>query len=114
METTIEKKERLYKTSTILRRSLRIAYPSGKGRLVLRTEPDWEKDIEPDSVSEDGNTSVFQIEADQPFLYFKPCLIGEDGVYHWSAGANKLLLMEEKDQRVLYPFFFRIRTWPIL
>ena len=29
-----------------------------------------------------------------------------DGAYHWSIGANKLLLMEEKDQRISYPFFF--------
>ncbi len=106
MTTTIEKKERLYKTSSVQKRSLRVAYPSGRGRLVLRTESDWEKDLAPESVSEDGNTSIFQVEADQPFLYFKPCLITEDGVYHWSVGANKLLLMEEKDQRILYPFFF--------
>src|SRR5574341_179104 len=99
------KKERLYKTPTTLERTLRVSYPAGKGRLVLRTEQDWDKDIEAVAVSEDGNTTTFQLQADQPFLYFKPCLVG-DGGFHWSVGPNKLLLMGEDDQRVSYPFFF--------
>jgi predicted alpha/beta superfamily hydrolase len=102
----IEKKEQLYRTSTVQTRTLRLAYPTGRGKIVLRTEQDWNKDIEPISVSEDGNTLTFELSIDQPFLYFKPCLIDDKGEYHWSVGANKLLLMEEKDQRILYPFFF--------
>ena len=100
------KKEKLYKTSTTLKRKLRVAYPAGKGRMVLRTETDWEKDIEGVSGSEDGNITLFDVEADQPFLYFKPCLITNDGIHHWSVGTNKLLLMEEDDRRISYPFFF--------
>jgi predicted alpha/beta superfamily hydrolase len=108
MEATIEapKKERLYKTSKVLTRTLRIAYPAGNGRIVLRSEQDWEKDVEAVSVSEDGTVSTFELSFNQPFIYFKPCLIGNDGVFHWSLGANKLLLMEEKDQRIMYPYFF--------
>jgi predicted alpha/beta superfamily hydrolase len=101
-----EKQEKLYKTSTVQTRTVRINYPPGKGRMVLRTELDWDKDVEPVSVSEDGTTTTFELSANQPFLYFKPCLIDGNGQYHWSVGANKLLLMEEKDQRVVYPFFF--------
>jgi predicted alpha/beta superfamily hydrolase len=99
------KKQRLYKTETKLKRNLRVSYPAGNGGLVLRTEEDWDKDIEPVSVSEDGNTSTFELEADQPFLYFKPCLV-RDGESHWAVGPNKLLLMEENDKRVSYPCFF--------
>lgn len=112
MEATIEvpkievPKERLYKTSKVVKRTLRIAYPAGNGRIVLRSEQDWEKNVEAVSVSEDGNISTFQLEADQPFIYFKPCLIGKDQAIHWAVGANKLLLMEEKDQRIMYPYFF--------
>ncbi len=96
--------ERLYKTGTTLDRTLRVAYPSGRGRIILRTELDWEKDIEADTVSDDGNTSTFTVRADQPFLYFKPCLVtGQER--HWSVGPNKLLLMAEDDQRVSYPYF---------
>jgi enterochelin esterase-like enzyme len=101
-----EKKERLYRTSTVQQRTLRLAYPAGRGRIVLRTQMDWDKDVEPVSVSEDGNISTFKVAIDQPFLYFKPCLIDDNGEYHWSVGANKLLLMEEKDQRIAYPYFF--------
>ncbi len=97
MEAILEapKKERLYKTSKVLSRKLRISYPTGKGRMILRTEQDWDKDIEAISVSEDRNTYTFALEVDQPFLYFKPILVSDDGVYHWATGANKLLLMEE-------------------
>jgi predicted alpha/beta superfamily hydrolase len=98
-------KERLYKTETTLRRTVRVAYPAGNGRLILRTEQDWDKDLEPVSISEDGNTSTFELEADQPFLYFKPCLIKDDE-RHWAVGPNKLLLMEENDKRPSYPSFF--------
>ncbi|MGH7491079.1 MAG: hypothetical protein ACREOO_01655 [bacterium] len=72
--------------------------------MVLRTEQDWDKALEAVAVSEDGNTSTFELRADQPFLYFKPCLV-RDGEFHWSVGPNKLLLMGEEDQRIAYPFF---------
>jgi predicted alpha/beta superfamily hydrolase len=72
---------------------------------VLRTDQDWDKYIEPISISEDGTVSTFEVEADQPFLYFKPCLI-QDNDFHWSVGYNKLLLMEESDKRVCHPTFF--------
>lgn len=72
---------------------------------MLRTEQDWDRDIEPISVSEDGNTWTFELEADRPFLYFKPCLVSA-GKFHWSVGPNKLILMEEKDKRISYPSFF--------
>ena len=101
-----DKQEKLYGTATALKRNLRIAYPAGKGRIILRTEMDWDKDIEPISVSEDGTLTTFHIEANQPFLYFKPCLITDDGLYHWSVGRNKLLLMEEDDKHISHPFFF--------
>ena len=71
--------KRLYRTERTLTRTLRVAYPSGRGRMVLRTEQDWDRDVEPIAVSEDGNVSTFALEVDQPFLYFKPCLV-EGGV----------------------------------
>ena len=73
--------------------------------MVLRTEQDWDRDLEPMAVSEDGNVSTFALEADQPFLYFKPCLV-EGGATHWAVGPNKLVIMTEKDARVSYPHFF--------
>jgi predicted alpha/beta superfamily hydrolase len=94
----------LYRTRTTLERTLRVSYPAGNGRVVLRTEQDWERDIEPVAISADGNTSTFSLQANQPFLYFKACLV-QDGAHHWSVGPNQLVLMGEEDQRVFYPFF---------
>jgi predicted alpha/beta superfamily hydrolase len=99
------KKLKLRKARPILERILRISYPAAGGRLILRTEQDWKRDIEPIAVSEDGNTFTFQLQATQPFLYFKPCLV-RDRELRWSVGPNKLLLMAERDERVLNPFFF--------
>jgi hypothetical protein len=97
--------KRLYRTERTLTRTLRVAYPAGRGRMVLRTELDWDRDLEPVAVSEDGNVSTFALEVDQPFLYFKPCLV-EGGATHWAVGPNKLVIMTEKDARVVYPHFF--------
>lgn len=107
--TTATSEDRLYKTKTQLRRSLRVSYPAGNGRIVLRTEQDWSKNIEPISVSGDGNTSIFELQADQPFLYFKPCLV-RNNEFYWARKPNKLLLMEEDDGRGSYPSFFSSRT----
>jgi len=96
---------RLYRTERALSRTLRVAYPPGRGQIVLRTEKDWERSLEPLAVSADGSVSTFEVEADQPFLYFKPCLV-ESGTVHWAVGPNKLLLMTERDLRVSYPYFF--------
>ena len=66
----------LYSTRTTLERTLRVAYPADGGQLVLRTEQDWDRDVEPEAASEDGTIWTFRVRADQPFVYFKPCLEG--------------------------------------
>ena len=95
---------RLYRTEALLKRALRVAYPPTSGRIVLRTELDWDKNIEASDITE-GGISIFQVEAHHPFLYFKPCLI-QDGQLHWAKGDNQLLIMTEDDRRIAYPFFF--------
>ena len=62
-----------------------------RGAIGSATEQDWDRDIEAVAVSEDGNTSTFELEADQPFIYFKPCLV-RGGEFHWAVGSNNLLL----------------------
>lgn len=102
---TTQAREKLYKTRETIRRTVRIRYPADQGQIVLRTENDWDKDIESIALSEDGTTWTFSLEADQPFLYFKPCLL-RGGKHHWAVGHNNLLLMSERDRRVSHPFFF--------
>ncbi len=47
----------------------------------------------PSAVSSDGSTATFEIEAQQPFVHFKPCLIKNNGL-HWAVGTNNLLLRQ--------------------
>src|SRR5262245_14907403 len=94
----------MYQTETTLRRQLRIRYPAGEGSMSLRTELDWDRDLEPVAVSDDGETSTFDLEARKPFLYFKPCLRTNAGV-RWSVGPNMLVLMTTAGTREVFPYF---------
>jgi len=94
----------MYQTRKLLRRTLRIRYPKGEGRIALRTELDWDRDLEPKSVSRDGTTSTFTLEAKQPFLYFKPVLRTDAGP-RWAVGSNMLALMTADGTRDVYPYF---------
>ena len=99
----------LYQTGTLFARTLQVAYPPGSGDLILRTELDWNRDIEPVSVSAAG-ISTFHVQTHHPFLYFKPCLI-QNRQLHWAKGDNQLLIMTEgDDERISHPFFFDSET----
>lgn len=87
------------------RRTLRVRYPLTAGSMLLRTQHDWNQDLQPDRVDEDGTLFTFTVEADKPFLYVKPCLrVGQ--ALHWAGGANTLVLMFEPDLRIDHPYFF--------
>jgi predicted alpha/beta superfamily hydrolase len=94
----------LYRTRGVLRRELRVRYPVTDGRIVLRTDLDWDHDLEAASIVDDGTTFVFHLEARRPFLYFKPCWkVGHET--RWAMGANALVLMTSKGTRDVYPYF---------
>jgi len=95
----------MYETQKVLHRQLRVRYPAGHGRMVLRTELDWDRDLEPVSVSEDGETSTFALETRKPFLYFKACLKTPGGGETWSVGSNLLALMTVEDTSDVFPYF---------
>lgn len=93
-----------YRTGALLRRRIRARYPAGHGEMVLRTELDWERDVEPTEVSSDGTTSTFTLETRRPFVYFKVCL-RDDGDLRWAVGPNMLATMTADDVGEVYPFF---------
>jgi predicted alpha/beta superfamily hydrolase len=68
-------------------------------------EFDWEKDVEPILVSDDGDTATFALETQRPFLYFKACLHTNDGSVLWCVGSNMLVLMTTDAVGDIYPYF---------
>ena len=72
---------------------------------MVRTELDWNRNIDPVELSSDGATATFQLETEKPFVYFKPCLI-KKGNIHWAVGTNNLLIMAGPTTRTVYPYFF--------
>lgn len=95
----------MYQTETLLRRQLHVHYPAGRGQMILRTEFDWERDLEPSQISDDGNTATFVLETHQPYVYFKACLKTNDGGLLWSVGPNMLATMTTDATGDVYPYF---------
>ncbi len=82
---------------------VRVHYPLVQGRLVLRTDLDWEKDIE----AVDGGASFFdfKVSSESPFLYFKPVLLEPGKEPRWAVGENYLGLSSQRKPREVYPYF---------
>lgn len=83
---------------------IQVLYPPENGRVLLRTEFDWNRDIEPSYVSDDRTMSEFVVETDRKYFYFKPVLVGDRGVT-WAKGDN-YLATTRTPIRVIYPYFF--------
>ncbi len=84
--------------------AIRIHYPKAEGRVVLRTELDWDRDIEADSVDDDGTLWQFSIETGERHFYFKPVFKGE-GEPRWAVGENYLAVTTAAEGRDVYPHF---------
>ena len=95
----------MYRTELPLGRALEVHYPPGNGRIVVRTELDPERDLEPVAVSEDGATTLFTLEAQQPYLYFKVGLKADDADQRWAVGPDPLALLTGEGPIHVYPYF---------
>jgi hypothetical protein len=84
-----EEGDALYPTDRVLHRQVRVRYPLQDGRIILRSELDWERDVEPTAISDDGVTFTFDVEAKRPFLYFKACWRRREDMV-WAVGGNGL------------------------
>lgn len=78
-----------------------VTYPMTTGRLLLRTQSDWDKDIEP--VHADYGGATFDVPFTTPTLAVKPCLVDGD-TFMWSAGPDYVLTAHDPDPQ-LFPFF---------
>jgi predicted alpha/beta superfamily hydrolase len=88
-----------------MRADIVIHYPTNGGRLVIRCEEDWERDIEPVEVSEDGTQSVFVIESEEDMVMCKPCLYRDDAL-HLAVGNNRIVPIGTGIPFNSYPHFF--------
>jgi predicted alpha/beta superfamily hydrolase len=95
---------RLTMLQPIRQQIIRVFYPAGNGRIVLRTEQDWEKDVEVRSVEPEGGISEFLIETERPYFYFKPILL-RDGTAQWSRGENFLAVATSGAPLKVHPYF---------
>ncbi len=73
--------------------------------MVLRTDADWDQDIEPTSVSQARTLHEFELDADRPVIQFKPCLIDGDQV-RWANGTNEFLLPRGQGPVNVRPHFY--------
>jgi predicted alpha/beta superfamily hydrolase len=91
---------------------VRVFYPLLEGDLVLRTELDWDQDVEPTRLSEgedkaedvEGHHVDFLLSHSRPYLLCKPCIRRGKEV-SWAAGSNKLVILSESPQDI-YPHFY--------
>jgi hypothetical protein len=57
---------------------IRVFYPATESRIALRTEEDWDRNVEPVRTYECG--LEFLITTERPFFYFKPMLVRDGAV----------------------------------
>lgn len=87
-------------------RTIRVIYPLQEGRMVLRSEIDWEIDQEASAVDPEGRWYEFKLSSERPYLAYKPCL-RRGNEFYWAQGTNKLaVLTGGATVREIYPYFF--------
>ena len=87
---------------------IRVRYPLESGRLVLRSEADWERDLEPAGEDRAGGSFDFRLPLAGEFAYYKPLLL-DDGGRHWAQGENLLALPDGRRRVEVFPHFFADR-----
>lgn len=85
--------------------TIRIHYPADGGRIRLRSDHDWEHDLEPVATDGAGNRFDFELPLTKAFHYFKPVLRRGDEL-SWSQGPDFLALGNGRPVRDVYPYFF--------
>ena len=82
---------------------VRVVYPAAGGRIALRTEENWDSNVDAHSTAQDGCISEFQIETQRPYFYFKPVLL-RDGATMWSR-KDFLAVATSGAALEIYPYF---------
>jgi hypothetical protein len=83
---------------------IRVVYPTDGERIALRTEENWNSNIEAHSVGQNGSLWEFWIRTERPYFYFKPVLVSDSSV-QWSRGKNFLAVATSGAPLEIYPYF---------
>jgi predicted alpha/beta superfamily hydrolase len=84
---------------------IRVRYPYAGGKMVIYTSKDWERPLDPVEVDQENHLTLFRVETDKTFLYYKPCLV-VDGESYYCRGSNYLAIMLADDYEI-FPHFFQ-------
>lgn len=81
-----------------------VHYPLEAGKLLLRSDEDWERDLAPTRADARRGRFEFELDDGAPFRYFKPILEDSAG-RQWARGENFLALRERRGRLDVYPHF---------
>jgi len=91
-------------TRVMKKQLIRVIYPTDGGRIALRTEENWDANIEARSIGANGGVSEFQVETERPYFYFKPVLLCGSATL-WSRGENFLAVATSGAPLEIHPYF---------
>ncbi len=91
-------------TRAMKKQLIRVVYPTDGGRIALRTEENWDANIEARSIRANGGVSEFQVETERPYFYFKPVLLRGSATL-WSRGENFLAVATSGAPLEIHPYF---------
>jgi predicted alpha/beta superfamily hydrolase len=83
--------------------AITVRHPSNTA-IVLRTEHDWDRDLEPTRVSAKTGARTFSVPVTTPHLYFKPVMREGSGPI-WAQGPNHLAIAGQDRTLVSFPYF---------
>src|SRR2546429_8909397 len=86
------------------KQTIRVVYPVDDGRIVLRTEDNWDTNVEP--VDQNDTVTKFTIETERPYFYFKPVLL-RDNTAQWARGENFLAVATSGAPLDIHPYLYR-------
>lgn len=86
-------------------RTIRVHYPLDGGAMLLRTDLDWRRNVEPVHEDRGRGRFEFRVGFDRPFAYFKPVIADGRGV-RWAQGENLLALPGGAEPLDIWPHFF--------
>ncbi len=84
---------------------VRVRYPVEAGRIVLRTDADWGRNVEAREISDDATSYDFALSSTHPYVYFKPLLLRNGGT-RWSVGQNYLVVSHAEGREEVFPTFY--------